>query len=109
MSNPFVVIEINENRSIGTHLCKDEDEAVEVFKRIVDEYGVEAYEEMITFPAHFKNIALDHVVLAFNLKSGVVVDCGESLWQVGHFAKNWINFLDTDEWTRVNRSSTFED
>lgn len=41
------VVELNENKCIGYHPCKDMDEAHEVFQKIVSEYGIESYEEMI--------------------------------------------------------------
>ena len=47
MKSPWIVIEIFEDTASQAFLCKDYDEAVDLFKNLVLEYGVEPYEEMI--------------------------------------------------------------
>lgn len=47
MHSIWVVLEIHESKAINAIVCEDYDAAVEVFSRLVSEYGVEPYEEMI--------------------------------------------------------------
>ena len=47
MRSLWVVLEIHESKASNAIACEDYDAAVEVFSRLVSEYGVEPYEEMI--------------------------------------------------------------
>jgi hypothetical protein len=47
MKSPWIVIEIFEDTASQAFLCEDYDKAVDLFKNLVLEYGVEPYEEMI--------------------------------------------------------------
>lgn len=47
MRSEWVVLEINQSKAISAISCKNYDDAVDVFCRLVSEYGVEPYEEMI--------------------------------------------------------------
>lgn len=47
IKNTFVVLEILDDKAKQAILCESYDDAVAVFSRIVSEYGVEPYEEMI--------------------------------------------------------------
>lgn len=48
MKTAFTVSEIQDNKIIGITLCEDKDTAIELFCRIVTEYGVEPWEELIS-------------------------------------------------------------
>ena len=52
------------------------------------------------FPAFYKNIKHDPVVLAFDNQSGVVIESDE--YVIGIYRKNWHNFKDTNMWTRIS-------
>jgi hypothetical protein len=47
MKNPWAVTEIYDGKVQQVILCKDSDVAIEVFSKIVSEWGIEPYEEMI--------------------------------------------------------------
>lgn len=47
MRSEWVVLEIHESKASNAIDCKDYDAAVEVFCKLVSEYGVEPCEEMI--------------------------------------------------------------
>ena len=47
MRTPWVVLEISDGKASQAIACENYDEAAQVFSKIVSEYGVEPYEEMI--------------------------------------------------------------
>ena len=51
------------------------------------------------FPAFYKNIKHDSVVLAFDKERGVVIESDQ--YEIGIYRNNWHNFKDTNMWTRI--------
>lgn len=43
----YIIAEICQNKIIGTSSFNNEDDAVDAFCKIISEYGVEPYDEMI--------------------------------------------------------------
>lgn len=54
-----------------------------------------------TYPALYRNLREDFIVLASSSESGTVVEIGKSPYKIGHYSRKWVEFDCKKTWTRL--------